>query len=148
MAAWLPKPGGDGFDWQGDRPLGTPMRDLIIYEMHVRGFTEHPSSGVEVRAWLVGFRGLVGWFWSVLRALHVRGFTERPSSGVEVRVGWLDGWLVGWLVGCFLLRARRRQPRRRPRVVGAGAGARLGALLPAAALKKAFAQSLTPLHCA
>ena len=33
------------FDWEGDRPLRTPMEDLVIYEMHVRGFTAHPSSG-------------------------------------------------------------------------------------------------------
>ena len=36
----------DDFDWTGDRPLETPAEDLIIYEMHVRGFTRHPSSGV------------------------------------------------------------------------------------------------------
>jgi len=49
MAAWLPQPSSDGFDWQGDAgPLGLAKQDLIIYEMHVRGFTEHPSSGVEV----------------------------------------------------------------------------------------------------
>jgi isoamylase len=35
----------DDFDWEADRPLETPIEDLIIYEMHVRGFTRHPSSG-------------------------------------------------------------------------------------------------------
>jgi isoamylase len=34
------------FDWEDDRPLNLPIEDLIIYEMHVRSFTEHPSSGV------------------------------------------------------------------------------------------------------
>ena len=34
------------YDWEGDRPLGTPASKLIVYEMHVRGFTRHPSSGV------------------------------------------------------------------------------------------------------
>jgi isoamylase len=34
------------FDWGEDRPPQIPMKDLIIYEMHVRGFTQHPSSGV------------------------------------------------------------------------------------------------------
>lgn len=34
------------FDWEGDVPLETPIEDLIIYEMHVRGFTRHPSSNV------------------------------------------------------------------------------------------------------
>jgi glycogen operon protein len=36
----------DDFDWEGDRPLEIPEEDLIIYEMHVRGFTCHPSSKV------------------------------------------------------------------------------------------------------
>jgi len=35
------------YDWQGDRPLHRPTSQLIIYEMHVRGFTRHPNSGVE-----------------------------------------------------------------------------------------------------
>jgi isoamylase len=35
------------YDWEGDHPLHTPIEDLIIYEMHVRSFTQHPSSGVQ-----------------------------------------------------------------------------------------------------
>ncbi|HIJ78581.1 MAG: glycogen debranching protein GlgX [Desulfobulbaceae bacterium] len=34
------------FDWEGDRPLNIPLQDTIIYEMHIRGFTQHRSSGV------------------------------------------------------------------------------------------------------
>ncbi|HEC69922.1 MAG TPA: glycogen debranching enzyme GlgX [Candidatus Omnitrophica bacterium] len=37
----------DDFDWEDDHPLEIPIEDLIIYEMHVRGFTRHPSSGVK-----------------------------------------------------------------------------------------------------
>jgi glycogen operon protein len=37
----------DDFDWEDDHPLEIPMEDLVIYEMHVRGFTRHPSSGVK-----------------------------------------------------------------------------------------------------
>ncbi len=36
----------DNFDWEGDRPLRIPMQDTIIYELNVRGYTRHPSSGV------------------------------------------------------------------------------------------------------
>jgi isoamylase len=36
-----------GFDWQGDAPPRTPMANTIVYELHVRGFTRHPSSGVD-----------------------------------------------------------------------------------------------------
>ncbi|MBI5586324.1 MAG: glycogen debranching protein GlgX [Deltaproteobacteria bacterium] len=34
------------YDWQGDRPLRRPFSNTIIYELHVRGFTRHPSSGL------------------------------------------------------------------------------------------------------
>ena len=34
------------YDWEGDTPLGYPTRDLIIYEMHVGGYTRSPTSGV------------------------------------------------------------------------------------------------------
>jgi isoamylase len=34
------------YDWEGDVPLGRPFAKTIIYEMHVGGFTRHPSSGV------------------------------------------------------------------------------------------------------
>ncbi|GAB4034481.1 glycogen debranching protein GlgX [Spirosoma jeollabukense] len=56
---WLAKPNWDNvypyrsrlafedFDWENDHPLETPAEDLIIYEMHVRGFTQHPSSAVK-----------------------------------------------------------------------------------------------------
>ncbi len=34
------------YEWEGDRPLRRPFAETIIYEMHVRGFTRHPSSGI------------------------------------------------------------------------------------------------------
>jgi len=34
------------YDWEGDAPLRRPSARTIVYEMHVRGFTRHPSSGV------------------------------------------------------------------------------------------------------
>jgi isoamylase len=34
------------YDWEGDTPLHRLASRTIIYEMHVRGFTRHPSSGV------------------------------------------------------------------------------------------------------
>ena len=37
----------DDFDWESDHPLEIPIEDLVIYEMHVRGFTRHASSGVK-----------------------------------------------------------------------------------------------------
>ena len=37
----------DHFDWKGDRHLRRDISETVIYEMHVRGFTRHASSGVE-----------------------------------------------------------------------------------------------------
>ena len=38
---------GEAYDWGGDRPLRCPYEDMILYALHVRGFTKHRSSGVE-----------------------------------------------------------------------------------------------------
>src|SRR4030095_16917306 len=36
----------DHYDWEGDAPLKRAFAETVIYELHVRGFTCHPSSGV------------------------------------------------------------------------------------------------------
>jgi glycogen operon protein len=46
----------DEFDWGHDAPLNRHLADSIIYELHVRGYTAHPSSGV---AHPGTYRGLV-----------------------------------------------------------------------------------------
>ncbi len=37
----------EDFNWEGDSPLNRPMNETIIYEMHVRGFTNGNKSGVK-----------------------------------------------------------------------------------------------------
>lgn len=49
-------PAVDDYDWGGDAPLGRPLSESIIYELHVGGFTRHPSSGVQHPG---TFRGIV-----------------------------------------------------------------------------------------
>ena len=34
------------YDWEGDAPLKRPFARTVIYELHVGGFTQHPSSGL------------------------------------------------------------------------------------------------------
>ena len=36
----------DTYDWAGDKAPRIPLRDSVIYEASVRGYTVHPSSGV------------------------------------------------------------------------------------------------------
>ena len=45
------------YDWEGDRPLRRSASQTLVYELHVRGFTRHPSSGVDPAA-RGTFRGL------------------------------------------------------------------------------------------
>src|SRR5262249_19441983 len=44
----------DEFDWEGDVPPATPLAQTVIYELHVRGYTRHPSSGVQHPGTFVG----------------------------------------------------------------------------------------------
>ncbi len=46
------------YDWQGDKPLGYDMEDLIIYECHVRDLTAHPSSGTDPE-WAGSYKALL-----------------------------------------------------------------------------------------
>ncbi|MBW1769658.1 MAG: glycogen debranching protein GlgX [Deltaproteobacteria bacterium] len=44
------------FEWEGDRPLNLPLKDSVIYELHVRGYTVHGSSEVTSRG---TYKGLI-----------------------------------------------------------------------------------------
>ena len=45
----------DHFDWQGDAHPDIPFQELIIYEVHLKGFTAHSSSGVKNPGTYLGF---------------------------------------------------------------------------------------------
>ena len=45
----------DAFDWQGVRSPDFGLEQLVIYEVHVKGFTAHPSSGVRAPGTYLGF---------------------------------------------------------------------------------------------
>lgn len=46
----------DSYDWEDDAPVNHALQDSVIYELHVGGFTRHPSAGVEAAG---TFRGLI-----------------------------------------------------------------------------------------
>jgi isoamylase len=58
------------YDWEGDTPLRNHSARTIIYELHVRGFTYHPSSGVSEN-FRGTFRGLI----EKIPYLHQLGIT-------------------------------------------------------------------------
>ena len=46
----------NNFDWGKKKQLENNLEDMVIYEMHVRGFTMDPSSGVTARGTFEGIR--------------------------------------------------------------------------------------------
>lgn len=46
----------DNFDWGAQPAPLIPMEDLVVYEMHVRGFTKHKSSGVKYPGTFAGLK--------------------------------------------------------------------------------------------
>jgi isoamylase len=67
------------FDWGHEHPLNIPLADSVIYEMHVRGFTRHPSSRV---AHPGTFRGVVEKI-PYLRELGVTAVELMPVTEFE-----------------------------------------------------------------
>lgn len=62
------------FDWQGDGPLGISFSDMILYQLHVRGFTKHHSSKVAHRGTYDGLRERIPY----LRELGVNALLLLP----------------------------------------------------------------------
>jgi isoamylase len=79
------------FDWGLDRPLGYPIEDIVIYEMHVRGFTRHPSSGVKHPGTFDGVREKIAYFKELgvncVELMPVFEFDEFEHSRVNVETG-------------------------------------------------------------
>ena len=44
----------EAFDWGDDKRPEIPYPDTIVYRLHVRGFTKHPSSGVKKKGTFAG----------------------------------------------------------------------------------------------
>lgn len=44
----------EDYDWGGDKPLDLDLNDMIIYELHVRGFTKDESSGAKYKGTFAG----------------------------------------------------------------------------------------------
>jgi isoamylase len=51
----------DDFDWEDDRPLNLAAEELVIYEVHVRGFTRHASSAVHYPGTYAGLAEKIGY---------------------------------------------------------------------------------------
>jgi glycogen operon protein len=88
----------ESFDWQGDRPLNYPLRKSVIYEVHVKGLTAHPSSGVRYPGTYRGVVEMIPYLKRLgvtsLELLPVHEFDEfelrrkNPVTGAELTNYW------------------------------------------------------------
>ncbi len=81
----------DLFDWGDDQPLNIPLSESIIYEMHVRGFTRHPSSGVSKPGTFAGVIEKIPYLISLgvtaVELLPVHEFEEVDSNRINPLTG-------------------------------------------------------------
>jgi glycogen operon protein len=74
----------DYFDWEGDRHLRRDLSETIIYEMHVRGFTQDGSSGVDHPGSYLGVIEKIPYLKSLgVTAVELMPVHEFPDSGIH-----------------------------------------------------------------
>lgn len=81
----------DDFNWEDDVPLEIPMEDTIVYEMHVRGFTRHPSSGVKHPGTFAAIREKIPYLQELgvncIELLPIHEFDEFENSRISEETG-------------------------------------------------------------
>jgi glycogen operon protein len=81
----------EDFDWENDKPLETPIEDLVIYEMHVRSFTIHPSSQVKFKGTFSGIREKIPYLLDLgvncVELMPIYEFDEYEHSKIDPATG-------------------------------------------------------------
>lgn len=93
----------NNFDWGARKQLENKLEDLIIYEMHVRGFTMSPTSGVEARGTFEGIREKIPYLKELgvnaIELMPIFEFDEMDSAREHEGRQLLDYW--GYNTVCF-----------------------------------------------
>jgi glycogen operon protein len=81
----------DDYDWGIDHPPQLPIEDLVIYEMHVRGLTRHPSSGARHPGTFAAIRDKIPYFKELgvncLELMPIFEFDEFEYDGINPLTG-------------------------------------------------------------
>ena len=93
----------NNFDWGLERSEPIPMEDLVIYELHVRGFTKSPSSGVSCPGTFKGLEEKIPYLKSLginaVELMPVFEFDETRDVRLIDQNELLDYW--GYNPVCF-----------------------------------------------
>lgn len=71
------------FDWEGDYILRKPFHELVLYQLHVRGFTKHASSGVSKPGTFAGLQDKIPY----MKDLGINGVLLLPVYDFEEKQG-------------------------------------------------------------
>ena len=81
----------DDFDWEGDKPINRPMKDTIIYETHLKGFTAGKGNGVSCPGTYHGFMERLPYLKDLgitaVELMPIEEFDEFENTNVNPRTG-------------------------------------------------------------
>jgi glycogen operon protein len=86
------------FDWEGDVPINRPLKDSVLYELHVRGFTNHSSSKVSQPGTFMGITEKISYLKKLgitaVELMPINEFDENecmfsnPATGEKLKNFW------------------------------------------------------------
>jgi len=86
----------DEYDWRGDHPVRLPSEQMIVYELHVGGFTRHPTSGVRRPGTFIGLMEKIPYLQSLgvthVELLPVMAFDEQDVPEQVWDAGLSNYW--------------------------------------------------------
>lgn len=86
------------FDWDGDCLLRLPFSESVLYQLHVRGYTKHVSSGVQHRGTFAGVQEKIPY----LKELGINGILLLPAYEFqEIQGDKLNYWGYGAKDTCY-----------------------------------------------
>lgn len=81
----------DAFDWEGDLPINRPLTESIIYEVHLKGFTASPTSGVKNPGTYKGFIEKIPYLKKLgitaVELLPIFEFDENENNNINPKSG-------------------------------------------------------------
>src|SRR3990170_4376180 len=90
----------NSFDWKGDAPPDIPLEKLFIYEVHLKGFTAHPSSDAKNPGTYLGFIEKIPYLKEIgINAVELLPIHEFYVDDFLVNKGMTNYW--GYNTLCF-----------------------------------------------